>query len=531
MGTNIYSGMTSAQRDNERKYLSNLQKSGNSGEKAWASNQLKQLNSASSSSSSTSSKTTLSSKSSSSKSLSSNSNRYTTTVTRKDGTTASGYIENGKSCYSDGTRISAGDSVTDAQGKVWTMGENSDPDAGLSMNDYLAKYGVSNSASNSNKKVYYDEDDDYEREESENPYDAYKEYMQKQYEEQQRAIEGQNRLAVEQGVNRLNAQKTNINQAADDSARQAYIQFMQQKKALPQQLASQGATGGATETANLGLSTTYQNNVNTINQNKANSLQEIDNAIVDLQNTGDLNTVEQVLSNNQAALDAYKEAFAQKQSYNQWATEFNANRADVTDSINYRDKVYADQMAQQELENKWYADTYSDSKKQEETNRVLTLLQSGMVDVNYASTLLGVPVEQINGYVEYINKMRNLDLQSQQASINNTYSTINNRNNSSGGSGTNNGNSNANNYYNLARQINNMYASNTTGKNAGDAVIVDDEMGGYTINPNISRGSYLDLVIARAFDSNMSDSEVKTFLNNLGISDSEISRVAAYYLN
>jgi hypothetical protein len=28
----------------------------------------------------------------------------------------------------------------------------------------------------------------------------------------------------------------------------------------------------------------------------------------------------------------------------------------------------------------------------------------------------------------------------------------------------------------------------------------------------------------------MSDNEVKTFLNNLGISDSDISRVAAYYL-
>lgn len=454
---------------------------------------------------------------------SSNSNRYNTTVTKKNGTTASGYIEDGKSYYSDGTRISVGDSVVDAQGKVWTMEGSSDPDAGLSINDYLAKYGVSNST-NTNKNTYQSEDET-------NPYDAYAERLQKEYAKQQELIEEKNRLAVEQGVNRLNAQKTNINQSADDNARQAYVMYMQNKKALPQQLASQGVTGGATETANLGLSSNYENNVNSINQNRTNSLQEIDNAITDLQNSGDLSTVEQVIANNEAALNAYKEAFAQKQSYNQWATEFNANRSDVADSINYRDKVYADQMAQQELENQWYKDTYSDSKKQEETNRVITLLQSGMVDVNYASTLLGVPVDQINSYVEYINKMRNLEMQSQQASINNTYSTINNRNNSSGGSdATNNENGSANNYYNLATQINNMYASNTTGKNAGDAVIVDDGMGGYTINPNISRGSYLDLVIARAFDSNMSDNEVKTFLNNLGISDTEISRVGAYYL-
>ena len=82
----------------------------------------------------------------------------------------------------------------------------------------------------------------------------------------------------------------------------------------------------------------------------------------------------------------------------------------------------------------------------------------------------------------------------------------------------------------MATQINNQYFANATGKNAGDAVIVDNGTGGYMINPDISRGSYLDLVIARAFDSDMSDNEVKTFLNNLGISDNDISRVAAYYL-
>ena len=88
-------------------------------------------------------KTKTKTKTNSNSNSSSSSNRYNTTVTKKDGSTASGYIEDGKSYYSDGTRIGAGDSVVDAQGKVWTMGGNSDPDAGLSINDYLAKYGVS----------------------------------------------------------------------------------------------------------------------------------------------------------------------------------------------------------------------------------------------------------------------------------------------------------------------------------------------------------------------------------------------------
>lgn len=229
-----------------------------------------------------------------------------------------------------------------------------------------------------------------------NPYDAYAERLQKEYDEQRDLIEKQNRLAVEQGVNRLNAQKNNINQSADDNARQAYIMHMQQKKALPQQLASQGVTGGATETANLGLASDYQNNVNTINQNRANSIQDIDNAIVDLQNTGDLNTVEQVLANNQAALAAYKEAFAQKQAYNQWATDFNANRSDTAWEQAYKDKAYKDSMAQQELENQWYEKKYDNEQEKEEKDRKLTQAKlmaemgdfSGLKALGYDTTQL-----------------------------------------------------------------------------------------------------------------------------------------------
>jgi type II secretory pathway pseudopilin PulG len=88
----------------------------------------------------------------------------------------------------------------------------------------------------------------------------------------------------------------------------------------------------------------------------------------------------------------------------------------------------------------------------------------------------------------------------------------------------------ATNYYNLANQINKIYSTNTTGKNSGDNVIIDDGNGGYMINPNISRSSYLDLVIARALDSNMTDEEVNQFLLGLGISQADISRVASYYL-
>lgn len=256
-----------------------------------------------------------------------------------------------------------------------------------------------------------------------NPYDELDSILQAYKEQQEALIREQNRLAVEQGTNRLNAQKESINQSADENARQAYIQYMQSQKALPQQLASQGVSGGATETANLGIQTNYQNNVNAINQNKANRLQEIDNAIVDLQNTGDLTMVEQVLANNQAALDAYMNTFDKSVGYNQWAQQFNANREDTLADQAYRDKVYADQMIQQDKENQWYEDSYKDAKKKDETDRVITLLENGIYNPATASALLGVSTDQLQEFVDYIKKVRQLE-------ISNTQSLINNRNDS-----------------------------------------------------------------------------------------------------
>ena len=282
-----------------------------------------------------------------------------------------------------------------------------------------------------------------------NPYEQKYNDIQKAYEEQEEAIREQNRLAVEQGVNRLNAQKNNINQSAEDNARQAYIMHMQAQKALPQQLASQGVTGGATETANLGLATTYQNNVNDIDRNKANALQDIDNAIVDLQNTGDLSAVEQVLANNQAALNAYMSNLDKQVGYNQWAAQFNANRTDAMAEQAYRDKIYADQMAQQQIKNKqqeiendrydqsyadkmaqqdrenqWYVDSLEDARKKEEFNRVLQQAEMGLVDFSHAAALLGVTEEQVKEYVNDIKRARALELS-------NTQSLISNRNNNS----------------------------------------------------------------------------------------------------
>ena len=400
--------------------------------------------------------------------MDSSSGKYYTTVTESDGSKSDGYIKDGVSYYTNGNPINTGASVTDSTGKTWTKGGNTVTEE------------------------VYEEEDAY------NPYEERYNDLKKAYEQQEALLREQNRLAVEQGTNRLNAQKTNINQSADENARQAYVQYMQSQKALPQQLASQGVSGGATETANLGLQTTYQNNVNAINQNKANRLQEIDNAIVDLQNTGDLSLVEQVLANNQAALDAYTANFDKGVSYNQWADQFNANRQDTLAEQTYRDKVYADQLAQQErenqwyeqsykdqktqqdLENQWYVDKYNDAKKQEQVNTIISLLENGMYNPETAAAALGVPQSQLQDFVDYIKRVRQLE-------ISNTQSLISNRNNGgSSGSGEKTSASVINNIINTANKMLNeredVFGDGSIYRNVYD----EDAVKAYILSQNIT---------------------------------------------
>ena len=370
--------------------------------------------------------------------------KYKTTVTEKDGSKTSGYIENGKSYYDDGREINAGASVVDSTGRTWTKGgattsSNKTSSGGSSSKSnhetweangraYVdgidigpvgtkidtssatinAAYNNAGKRSNSNKDEY-------------NPYEEYYREAQNRIKEMEEQIREQNRLAVEQGTNRLNAQKSNINQAADENARQAYVQYMQSQKALPQQLASQGASGGATETANLGLQTAYQNNVNAINQNKANRLQEIDNAIVDLQNTGDLAMVEQVLANNQLALNAYSATFDKGVGYNQWANTFNASRVDANRDYDAQQiQAYMDAINEH---NKLLSD-----EKKEERDNILKLYTGGYMSRDEAAARLGYDPAILYDTMGYLSQENALALKDKQMDINNTQSQISNRN-------------------------------------------------------------------------------------------------------
>lgn len=331
--------------------------------------------------------------------------KYKTTITEKDGTKSSGYIENGRSYYDNGKEINAGASVVDAQGKTWTKGGATSTPSNTTSNkqseiDMInAAIDANNSGSSSSRGSSYKQSyGDVGEKVQTNPYEEFSEYYKNAYQDLKDQIREQNRLAVEQGTNRLNAQKANINQAAEDNARQAYIMHMQAKKALPQQLVNQGATGGMTETANLGLQTTYQNNLNDINRNKINAIQEIDNAIVDLKNTGNLATVEQVLANNQAALDSYMSLLDKGVAYNQWANQYNTGRIDAANrqeqqriDNEYRDQVYKNSLIQEGIDNayrdKVYRQEQQEKQDEEKLNKAFSEDYQAIKSLSYADAI------------------------------------------------------------------------------------------------------------------------------------------------
>lgn len=156
--------------------------------------------------------------------------------------------------------------------------------------------------------------------------DIYNSNVGNKYKAMNEQISNMNASAVKQGIDNIEAQRDNIVKGYEDQARQNYIAYKQSEKALPQQMASQGLTGGMTETSNLQLATNYQTNNNNINVAKQNAMQELDNAITDLKNTGNLQTAQQILENEQSALNAYLNFYNNGVAYNQWQTEFNANQ-------------------------------------------------------------------------------------------------------------------------------------------------------------------------------------------------------------
>lgn len=140
----------------------------------------------------------------------------------------------------------------------------------------------------------------------------------------------------------LELQKGENNSYYDDIAAQAYVAKRQAEAAMPQRLAAYGISGGGSESAQLGLDTSYQNNINANELARQNMLQQLDyqNILAQSQANSDKANIYA-----QAQKDAYN-AYLQQQQWEQqqeqaqwardaWLKEFNQNNERWDKEFNY----------------------------------------------------------------------------------------------------------------------------------------------------------------------------------------------------
>lgn len=140
----------------------------------------------------------------------------------------------------------------------------------------------------------------------------------------------------------LDLQKGENNSYYDDIAAQAYVAKRQAEAAMPQRLAAYGISGGGSESAQLGLDTSYQNNINANELARQNMLQQLDyqNILAQSQANSDKANIYA-----QAQKDAYNAYLQQKQWEQQqeqaqwereaWLKEFNQNNERWDKEFNY----------------------------------------------------------------------------------------------------------------------------------------------------------------------------------------------------
>lgn len=141
----------------------------------------------------------------------------------------------------------------------------------------------------------------------------------------------------------LELQKGENNSYYDDIAAQAYVAKRQAEAAMPQRLAAYGISGGGSESAQLGLDTSYQNNINANELARQNMLQQLDyqNILAQSQANSDKANIYA-----QAQKDAYN-AYLQQQQWEQqqkqwqweqdtWLKEFDLKRTELENSLRYQ---------------------------------------------------------------------------------------------------------------------------------------------------------------------------------------------------
>lgn len=207
------------------------------------------------------------------------------------------------------------------------------------------------------------------------------------------------KAAVEQSVNRLEGQKSDVEQQYQDLYRQLYLNRRMAEKNLPQQMAAMGYNGGLTESTALGLQTSYNDALRQGEQSKTNTLSDIDQAIANARLTGDISIAEQAAALAQQGLASYSDIVAAMQQQQNWAQQFGYQQAQ--DERNYNYQVGRDQVADSQWNLSWNRQQILDQLERSDVdyNRKLqlaNLLYQNSGDASgYAA--LGLTASEISG--------------------------------------------------------------------------------------------------------------------------------------
>lgn len=120
---------------------------------------------------------------------------------------------------------------------------------------------------------------------------------------------------VTQQTNELEAQKSGVNQSAEQAAQEAYISYMQGKKNMAQALAASGYSGGMADSQALALESGYQGNVKDILLNRDNTLNDIDTAINNAKLEGSIQSAQAQAELGRDALSAWQSYINQQNAY------------------------------------------------------------------------------------------------------------------------------------------------------------------------------------------------------------------------
>lgn len=176
---------------------------------------------------------------------------------------------------------------------------------------------------------------------------AYQDLLNKQqsaYDQIQKQQAEAKRAAVEQAISGLTQQKDQVGQSYADLFKQLYIDRRMAEKRLPQQMAAMGYTGGLTESSALGLMTNYANALREGEQERINTLSDLDKAISDTEVQGDISIADLAAQNAKDRLNSYTSIIQAMQD------QANANIQYALQQEQYEYAKRQDQLAQDNLD-------------------------------------------------------------------------------------------------------------------------------------------------------------------------------------